>query len=85
VNDHPYYKHHQDRFNDLVYLVEVPVLEARKGFRLELPGIEIPENIAGTYDIAGDESILIGQVRRITVPNFTPIGSLHVECVVVQG
>jgi len=65
--------------------VDVPILNARRGFRIEVPMVDQPDRVADVYDIDGDPNIQLGQVRRIFIPEFTPIGGLHIECKIVQG
>ena len=47
--------------------------------------VDQPDRVADVYDIDGDPNIQLGQVRRIFIPEFTPIGGLHIECKIVQG
>jgi|EP00945_MAST-04E_sp_MAST-4E-sp1_P003174 molecular chaperone DnaJ len=85
VSDHPHFLLHREDFNSLVYNVDVPILNARRGFRIEVPMVDQPDRVADVYDIDGDPNIQLGQVRRIFIPEFTPIGGLHIECKIVQG
>ena len=76
---------HRDDFNSLVYNVDVPILTAQKGFRLEVPMIEHPDKVAQVYNVDGDSQIQLGQLRRIFVPEFTALGDLYIQCKIIQG
>ena len=85
ISNHPRFLLDRDNFNNLVYSVNVPVMSARSGFRIEVPTVEDPDKVAEVFDIDGDPNILIGQIRRIFISDFTPIGGLHIQCKIIQG
>ena len=80
-NHHPHFLIATENDNDLVYNVDVPLDYVLNGFKIEIPNLSIGTNNNNNLlmDIPGTGDIQRGQVRLITVPNFTPIGSLIIN------
>ena len=86
-NPHPHFLIESENNNNLVYNVDVPLNAALNGFKLEIPTLSIDKSNHHNnriIDVPGVPNISDGQLRMITLPNFTPIGGLTINARVVS-
>ena len=76
--NHDFFQRSKESNLDLVTFASASINQLRSGFTLDLPSLEGDKIIP--IEVPGDPSMVDGQLRMLTVSDFTPVGGkLHVE------